>query len=726
MRDVGRAIGLGALLLAAGIAAARGAATRIWVCDSAADFSTGEARGVSVAMDGKLVLSRESRRVDGISEATLFAAVRDGDGGILVGTGNEGKILRVTPAGKVETVATLAEREATALALSPDGTLYAGGSPGGKIYRIEKGKPSLYYETKAQYVWALAFSGKTLYAATGIPGEIHRITAGKGERIHATRDAHVRALYGDSRGRIWAGTSGSGLVLRIDPSGTVSTVYDSSKSEITSITASLDGRVWVAAGSAEAPASSQEPISAPQPLPTTRPTRQANAREGDEAQDKPEVTVTVGQPRLAPPKPGTRQGGYSSEVLLFEEGEPPRPVWTSPDELVFNLMPDGDSPAVLAGTGPNGKLYRLGASLWSLERTFDEKQVTALAGGAVATNAASALYRFSDGPRQGEYVSAVKDTGRTSRFGAFRVDAGIPAGSRVEFAFRSGESGLPDATWSDWSAYFPAAPQMTIPAPPGRYLQWRTRMTSDGGKIPTVHRVEAAYKNRNAAPVVESFAALGPSEVLARSASGSANVFETTAPDEKGIFTGLEESRSEPPPRRLLRKGYRTLTWKATDADGDTLTHDLEFRPAGSSRWFPLKKGLREAFYSFDTAALPDGEYVFRVSASDAEANPEEAKTSSRESETVVVDNTPPTLRRLPAGPGVFEFEARDAASPILEAEYSVDAKEWVRIEPKDGLSDSPLETYQIKLDPKWKESFLLIRVTDAARNAAAASFTLP
>ena len=35
------------------------------------------------------------------------------------------------------------------------------------------------------------------------------------------------------------GTSGSGLVLRIDPSGAVSTVYDSAKSEITSITASL-------------------------------------------------------------------------------------------------------------------------------------------------------------------------------------------------------------------------------------------------------------------------------------------------------------------------------------------------------------------------------------------------------------------------------------------------------------------------------------------------------
>jgi sugar lactone lactonase YvrE len=724
---IARAFGLAVLIGATSDPAARAASTKIWVCDSASDFSSGEARGVSVAMNGNLVLSRESRRVDGISEAVLFSAARDREGNIFLGTGNEGRILRVSPAGKVDTLATLPSKEVTTLAISPEGVLYAGTAPGGKVYRIEKGKPSPYYETKAQYVWALAFSGSTLYVATGLPGEIHRVTAeGKGERVHATRDSHVRSLFVDAKGRIWAGTSGSGLVLRIDPSGAVSTVYDSAKVEITSITAGKDGRVWVAAGSADAPPSAQEPISAPQPSPAARPARQPNAREGEEAQEKPEVTVTVGQPRLAPPKTGGRQGGYSSEVLLFEEGEPPRAVWSSPDELVFDLAPDGDTPAVLAATGPNGKLYRLGSSLWSLDRTFDEKQLTALAGNAVATNSASALYRFSDGARQGEYVSAVKDTGRTSRFGAFRYEGEVPDGSRVEFSFRSGESGLPDSTWSGWSAYAAAAQTAKIPAAPARYLQWKIRMSSDGQKIPVVRRVEAAYRNRNSAPVIDSFIALGPAEVLARSASGGSNVFETTAPDEKGIFTSLDESKSEPPPRRLLRKGYRTLTWKATDADSDTLTYDLEFRPDRSTRWLTLKKGLRDAFYSFDTSALPDGEYVFRLTASDSESNPEEAKTSSRESSPVFVDNTPPVIRRLPGGPGVLELEAKDGLSPILEAEYSVDAKEWVRVEPKDGLSDSRTETYQIKLDPKWKEAFLLVRVTDAARNVASASFVLP
>ena len=90
---------------------------------------------------------------------------------------------------------------------------------------------------------------------------------------------------------------------------------------------------------------------------------------------------------------------------------------------------------------------------------------------------------------------------------------------------------------------------------------------------------------------------MGPSEVFARSAGGGANVFETTAPDEKGIFTSLEEPKPESAPRKLLRKAYRTLTWKTSDPDGDPVVHSLEFRPVSSSRWIPLKSDIRDSFF---------------------------------------------------------------------------------------------------------------------------------
>jgi hypothetical protein len=712
-----------ALLVSVGVASA--ATAKIWTCDSSADFSAGEARGIAVTVNGELVLSRGLSRVDGVSEAVLYDAVTGPGGVVFVGTGEAGRILRISPAGKVDTYATLAEKQVTALALGPDGAIYAGGSPGGNVYRLDAGRPSLYYETKAQYVWALAFSGRALYVATGLPGEIHRVDAAeRGRRLHQAADAHVRSLHAVG-GDVWAGTAGTGLVLKVDSAGNVTTVFDSGKTEVTAIASGSNGRVWAAASSSEGAGAGGEPISAPVPQPTKAPPRPAAPGEDQPREkDKPEVTVSVSTPRLAPARPPSRTG-YTSEVILLEKAEPPRVVWTGSDELIFDLG-DADAASVLAATGPKGRLYRVSPDTWSLERTFDEKQVSIVAGEAIGTNGASAFYRLKNGGRTGEYVSAVKDTGRTSTFGAFRYEGEIPSGSKVEVAFRSGESSAPDTTWSAWSDFHDAAGSVKVAAPPGRYLQWKLRMASGNGKSPTIRRIEAAYRNRNAAPVIEAFFVMGPNEVFARSGGGGSNVLEATAPDEKGIFTSLEEARPEAAPRKLMRKGFRTLTWKSSDSDGDTVVHSLEFRPLSSSRWVRLKADVRESFFSFDTTALPDGEYVFRLTASDAEANPEEAKASSRETSPVWIDNTPPVLRRQDAGRATLRVEVTDASSPVTDFEYSVDAREWVRVEPEDGLSDSRKETYRIELAPDARGGYLLVRATDAARNTAAMSLNTP
>jgi hypothetical protein len=718
------AIFTAALVLCA--AATSAATARIWTSDTTGDFSAGEARGIGVTVNGELVLSPGLERVEGIAEAVLYDAVTAPGGTVYVGTGEAGRILRISPAGKVDTYATLSEKQVTSVAIGPDGALYAGASPGGKVYRIEAGKPTLYYDSKAQYVWSLAFSGPALYVATGLPGEIHRVDAGgQGRRIHQAADPHVRTLH-VAAGEVWAGTSGSGLILKVDSAGNVATVFDSGKTEITAIDSGRSGRVWAAASSSEAGGGATEPISTPLPQ---QPAKAAPrpAPPGDEPprdRDKPEVTVTVGAPRLAPARPPTRTG-FTSEIILFDKGEPPRVVWTGSDELVFDVG-DADATSVLVATGPKGRLYRVSPDTWSLDRTFDEKQVSIVAGDAIGTNGSSAFYRLKNGSRTGEYVSAVKDTARTSTFGAFRYDGEVPAGSKLEVAFRSGESAVPDTTWSNWSEYEDAGTAARVAAPPARYLQWKLRMSSGSGAAPAVRRVEAAYRNRNAAPVVDAFFAMGPNEVFARSGTGGSNVFETSAPDEKGIFTSLEEARPETPPRKLLRKGYRTLTWKTTDSDGDTVVHALEFRPVSSNRWVPLKSDVRETFYSFDTTSLPDGEYVFRVTASDGESNPEEGKSMSRETSPVVIDNTPPSLKRTAVSRGALGVEVVDEASPITDFEYSVNARDWVRVEPEDGLSDSRKETYRIELAPGDRGGYLLIRATDAARNVGAISLTAP
>ena len=96
MRTQRRAGTIAVCALAAGAAVTSAATTKIWVSDSASDFSSGEARGIAVGIDGSLVLSRSTRRVDGISEASLFAIAAGKDGTEYVATGDSGRILRIS------------------------------------------------------------------------------------------------------------------------------------------------------------------------------------------------------------------------------------------------------------------------------------------------------------------------------------------------------------------------------------------------------------------------------------------------------------------------------------------------------------------------------------------------------------------------------------------------------------------------------------------------------
>jgi hypothetical protein len=64
------------------------ASVKIWVCDSASEFSAGEARGVSVSADGTLYADRSLEKVEGVAEAVLFAAAEGKGGDLFVGTGD--------------------------------------------------------------------------------------------------------------------------------------------------------------------------------------------------------------------------------------------------------------------------------------------------------------------------------------------------------------------------------------------------------------------------------------------------------------------------------------------------------------------------------------------------------------------------------------------------------------------------------------------------------------
>jgi flavin-binding protein dodecin len=129
---------------------------------------------------------------------------------------------------------------------------------------------------------------------------------------------------------------------------------------------------------------------------------------------------------------------------------------------------------------------------------------------------------------------------------------------------------------------------------------------------------------------------------------------------------------------------------------------------------------------------MPDGAYYLKIVASDAPSNPPaEALENSRESERFVVDNTPPELADLNAGAGEssgetrIQFTAKDSASAIARAEYSLDAGEWTLVYPAGRLSDAVVEKYEIPLRGLAAgEHTIAVRVYDRFENVAASKIT--
>lgn len=718
------------------------ATARIAVTAGARDFLAGDAKGTAVSADGRLTLAPPlaSRAwPENAADAAVFAAAGDASGRVFVATGGGLGRLFVSDAKGVTLLFTAPEPNLTAVAVASDGTVVCASSPNGKVYRVnlKESDPAkagaVLGDPKEAAIWSLAFGPDgILYAGTGNKGRIYRKTpAGPLELFHTIEDIHVRSLLVGPDGTVYAGTSDRGLVVAISPSG-ARTLYNSSRPEVTGL--ALDGRgvLYAAASQVDAGvgrAATSDIRVRPTPTPTPRPTPAEEAPKGN-------VSVAATTSLARPPSSSSSVAANSSEIVAIAPDGFVEPAWTFPEEAVFALRFDPASGSLLAATGPRGRLYAWkDRAVRLLAQTGEEIVVAAPAAGAgfaAVTNGAAGILRPAAAAAPASFVSAVKDAGRLSAFGRVRWDGIAPAGSSVALWVRAGNSGKPDATWSAW---VPAGAGGDAHVPVARFFQWKADLTPGArGASPSVERVELTYAERNARPVLEDVTVLEPGVVFGRAGGGGAGVLSVTSPDENGIFAGLDQPRDGAPPngpgRRLWRKGFRTLTWKGTDPNGDVLRYDVEAQRVGGP-WFPVRRDVEESFLSFDSTALADGRYRFRVTASDRFSQPEgEALTATEESVVAIVDNTPPVLEvegKRTAGDAVeVRVVAKDALSPVVRAEGAVNADRWRVLEAEDGAADSPTERFVLRVPKPAGPSVLAVRVLDAAGNVATVAVEWP
>jgi hypothetical protein len=191
-----------------------------------------------------------------------------------------------------------------------------------------------------------------------------------------------------------------------------------------------------------------------------------------------------------------------------------------------------------------------------------------------------------------------------------------------------------------------------------------------------------------------------------------------------------QPTRFEAPPQGYAQKGWQSVLWGAHDDNDDDLTYTIYFRGEGEKAWRLLKDRVDSKYCSWDTSSLPDGAYYLKIVASDAPSNPlDEALTASRESDRFEVDNTPPDILNLQAAvmgnSAQVHFDARDPASVLGRADWSLDGGDWRMVLPAGRLSDARQESYAFALrDLAPGEHTVAVRVSDQFDNQAAAKTT--
>jgi hypothetical protein len=645
-------------------------------------LAQGDAEGVAVSRRGVLTSApRLTRLADDDDRARpdhVWAMASGASGNLYLGTGPEGRILEIDPAGRQRVIFEADEPMITALAVTRDGSLLAGAAPGGKIYRIDAdGRGELFCETGERYVWALTVTDDgRVFAGTGEQGAILEIKrSGNAELFFDSDEAHIVALLGRPDGSLLAGGAGRGSIYLVDREGNGIVLHDDALREVVALVDEGGGSILAA-------------LVDPPPRGKRPPALRLRLPDGVEVGVTDENVGTLEESR------GPELHGFIEGLAGTTEGQQPRlrgrvvrvrpsgevlELWSSSLEAPYCLLADGTR-RVLFGTGEPARLYSVepGGDV-ALLATLRESQLTELSRSrstvfAGTSNPASA-YRLDGAAREtGVFLSPVLDAGGPARWGSIRWRVAGDSG-RVEIYTRTGNSRIPDATWSGWSPMLVDPRGSAIDNPDGRFLQWRARFVGAEEFKLRLTGVTVHYEPYNRPPEIRDFRTEGGVRAVGSSASFVFAVF---------------------------------------DPDLDPLEIGLEYRPLGGVEWIRAEPGHAETAsttvetaanagfakdkLAWETTALAEGPYEVRLWVSDRPANdPGDGREVPHEPALeLAIDFTPPEITLQSIDGGRIEVVVRDANTDIRRLELLRESQRRAVVRPVDGVCDSRHEVFHI------------------------------
>lgn len=686
--------------------------TRTFDLDTQEKLSGGEQKGTAITSQGDVEPGWSTAKTTLSKGTTVWSALLRPDGSVLLGVGNEGRVLKIDAAGKETVVAETGTLAVTSLSEGPGGKIYAGTLPEGEIFIVDPNaavginpsapnapKPKAWAKVASDHVWALAFDKKRneLFAATGPDGKIYRVdAAGKSQVFFDADDTQIVSIAISPSGTLYAGTSPKGLLLAITAP---------SKSEIVQ---DFDGHE--VKGIAFGPSAAAKPVAkGAKPVP-------ADDAAGDtlfcivneyatppEAPRKLGIATKIPSSAFDPAKPvkGKGQLWKISGLAADGRGGKPEKLWDDKTTHFFSLAaepaPKTGGPIVYVGTANEGRVVGVDETHGtSVLAKIESRNVGAIGVGAkpwVAGGDPATFHRVTGvGGAEATWTSKPLDAGLKARFGKLTWRVVNAPATAIELQTRSGQTSAPDDSWSPWSAPISAPGKVT--SPPGRFVQIRARWK--GNATAVLRGVSLAFVTDNLRAIVT----------------------EVTVPTKGALPSGIPASGSDVPKKEASIK----ISWKTDNPDNDTLRYRLWFRREESATWRPLTKDedpISASDYSWNTEALAEGWYRVRVEASDEVANPIGlALKHGLDSPAFVVDNTPPVVRKIALANGRLSAEVADGVGPIARLEVQIDGKPpWRAVTSADGILDDAVETIDAPLGITGNH-LVALRAYDAAGNA--------
>lgn len=684
-----------ALLAQAGSAGLAPSPTSVQTFSGFNDWLGSDAKGVRIGADGRLRLAPSLRRVAQVPEGVIWAAVPDGQGGLYLSAGTEGKLFRyqngqVRPLGQVKGGIVFAmARMGNDLIVAPSGE--------GKLIRVSpNGDAKVFAEVDVKVVWAMAASeGEVQVAGAGERGAVLALAREGTSRklVELPEEAAFTALLPDGEGGWYLGTHGRGLVGRWRGGDRVEVLMDTPFEEVRALALS-EGQLFVGGNNGLA----RQMVSG-----------QLERREGF-LQAEPQAQVRCGVYRLG-------------------KDRVPELMWQSAQSQIFALHPWKGQ--LLVGTGNRSRLFAL--PLGAGQEPFSVLQELGAAQASAFIPMGSELMVVGSNPGELHLLSETQATegtleGRVLRgapladWGRPYLEAEQPSGTSVDLQFRTGNTETPDGTWSPWSPPLRSGERPSTA--PSRFAQFRLRLSSaKGGATPVVDSVTVHSASRNLAPVWEGVDLMPPGLVITRNAPPDDIGIERVPLDTQKLIPALGYMGSE---KRSFRRAAQSFVFRVSDPNNDTLQFQLKLLPEKGAP-IVLERAWKEKFFSLDTLPVPDGRYRLEVTASDAPTQPLNlALTATWRTPTFVVDHTPPTISELSAtaeGEGLrVRFVARDETSVLREAAVSADGEHWVQIAPEDRVFDQKEERFDVLIPRDLvKGDRVVVRVTDLQLNEQSA-----